>query len=68
MFYSARLLFIFNKKKSKDFYSYSTKISKAKRIQHYQICFTTNAKGTSLDINKKSITRNEKIMNGKAHW
>ena len=59
MFYSARLLFIFNKKKSKDFYSYSTKISKAKRIQHYQICFTTNAKGTS---------RNEKIMNGKAHW
>ena len=42
--------------------------AKAKSIQRYQTSFTTNAKGTSLDINKKAMTRNENIMSGKAHW
>ena len=42
--------------------------AKAKRIQHHQTSFTTNAKGTSLGGKEKATTRNKKIMNGKAHW
>ena len=39
-----------------------------KRIQHYQISFTTKAKGTSLGRGQKeATTRKMKITNGKAH-
>ena len=41
--------------------------TKAKRIQHHQTSFTTNAKGTSLGGKEKATSRNKKIMNGKAH-
>ena len=41
--------------------------TKAKRIQHHQISFTTNAKGTSLGRKEKPTTRNKKITNGEAH-
>ena len=41
--------------------------AKAKRIQHHQTSFTTNAKGISLGGKEKETTRN-KITNGKAHW
>ena len=40
----------------------------AKIIQHHQISYTTNAKGTSLYGKEKAITGNKKIMNGKAQW
>ena len=41
--------------------------SKAKRIQHHQTSFATNANGTSLGGKQKATMRNNKIMNGKAH-
>ena len=41
--------------------------AKAKRIQHHQNSFTTNAKGTSLGGKEKDTTRNKKITNGKSH-
>ena len=39
----------------------------AKRIQHHQTSFTTNAKGTYLGRKEKATTRNKKIMTGKSH-
>ena len=42
--------------------------AKAKRIQHHQTSYATNAKGTSLGRNEKATTRDKNIMNGKAHW
>ena len=40
--------------------------AKAKRIQHHQTTFATNAKGTSLARKEKATTTN-KITNEKAH-
>ena len=40
---------------------------KAKRIQHHQNSFATNAKGTSLSGQEKTTTRNKKITNGRSH-
>ena len=39
---------------------------KAKRIQHHQTSFATNAKATSLGRKVKATTSNKKIMNRKA--
>ena len=43
--------------------------AKAKRNQHHQNSFTTNAKGTSLcwKEEKKTTTKNKKTISGKAH-
>ena len=41
--------------------------AKAKRIQHHQTSFTTNAKGTSLGEKEKATTRNKKAMKWKVH-
>jgi len=38
----------------------------AKRIQHHQTSFTTNAKGISVGGKGKPRTRNKKIVNGKS--
>lgn len=45
----------------------SIDMQKAKRIQHHQTSFTTNARGTSLGEKEKATTRNKKITNEKAH-
>ena len=39
----------------------------AKRIQHHQASFATNAKGASLSRKEKATTRNKEITNQKAH-
>ena len=36
--------------------------AKAKRIQHHQTSFTTNAKGTSLGGKENATTRDKKVM------
>ena len=46
--------------------SKALQISKAKRIQHHQTSFTTNAKGTSLGGKEKATTRNKKITKWKS--
>ena len=42
--------------------------AKAKRIQHCQTSFTTNAKGTSLGEKGKDILETRRLQNGKNHW
>ena len=59
--YPARLSFRFDDK-IKSFTQ-----AKAKRIQHHQTSFATNAKESFLGRQEKTTMRNREITNGKAH-
>ena len=47
--------------------SKSLQTSKAKRIQHHQTSFATNAKGHSPVRKENATTKNKKIMNRQSH-